>query len=49
MRMQHLKRRHKKKQRSPRLKNKRKPKIISEEIQEKGSQAAPGGASDIEQ
>jgi hypothetical protein len=46
MRTQHLKRRHRKKQRSPRLKNKRSPK--NQRINpRKGSQPAPGGAPDI--
>ena len=48
MRMQHLKRRHKKIHRSPILKNK-KPEEISEEIQDEGCQPAPGGAPDSEQ
>jgi hypothetical protein len=47
--MQHLKRRHKKKHRSPRLKYKRSPKEKNEEIQEKGSQPVPGGVPDSEQ
>jgi hypothetical protein len=49
MRMQHIKRRHKKKHRSPRLKKNRSPKESAKKSKKKGSQPAPGGALDSEQ
>jgi hypothetical protein len=48
--MQHLKRRHKKMHKSPRLKNKRNPKELAKKPGlEDGYQPAPGGAPDSEQ
>jgi hypothetical protein len=46
--MQHLKRIHKKAEKS-KTQEQKKPKGISEEIQEKGSQPTPRDAPDIEQ
>jgi hypothetical protein len=49
MRMQHLKRRHKKKQRSPRLKNKRSPKESAKKSKRRAVSQRTGGAPDNEQ
>jgi hypothetical protein len=49
MRIQHLKRRHKKMRKSPRLNNKKKPEGISKETLEEGYQPVPGAAPDSEQ
>jgi hypothetical protein len=49
MRMQHLKRRHKKKQISSRLKNKRSPKELAKESKKRAVSQRTGGAPDSEQ